>query len=239
LIPIRDSLQARTVPVMTVLLIAANVLVFLAISQVGPGADELVQAFSFIPRRYFGWRGSALEPGRWLPLVTAMFLHANLLHLVSNMWFLWVFGDNVEDRLGHGRFLAFYLLCGVASFLVHGLSAPGSRLPALGASGAISGVLGAYLVLFAGARILTLIPIVIIPWFVEIPAVVFIGMWFLLQFLYATHAAAGQAGVAWWAHVGGFVAGVLLCLVMRRPAPPPPPRRWVTRRTRGTGWPGF
>ena len=239
MIPIRDSLKARSAPVVTVLLIAANVLVFLAVARYGPGAEQLAEAFSFIPRRFFGWRGSPFDLGRWLPLFTAMFLHANLLHLVSNMWFLWIFGDNVEDRLGHGRYLVFYLLCGVASFLVHGLSAPRSTLPALGASGAISGVLGAYLILFAGARILTLIPIVIIPWFVEIPAVVFIGMWFVLQFFYATQVGAGQSGVAWWAHVGGFLAGVVLCLVMRRPAPPPPPRRWVSVRTRGPGWPGF
>ena len=163
-----------------------------------------------------------------------MFLHANLLHLVSNMWFLWVFGDNVEDRLGHGRYLLFYLLCGVTSFLVHGFSAPPSSLPALGASSAISGVLGGYLFLFSRARILTLVPIIIIPWLVEVPAFVFLGVWFLMQFFYGTasQAAGAQGGVAWWAHVGGFVAGFGLCWVMRRPGAPPPPRPWVATEPR-------
>jgi len=222
---------------MTVLLIAANCLVYLGVAGLGPEADHLLASLAFVPRTFFGWRGSALDPDRWIPVFTAMFLHANLLHLASNVWFLWIFGDNVEDRLGHGRYLLFYLLCGVVSFLVHGFSAPRSAIPALGASGAISGVLGAYLILFPGARVLTLIPIVIIPWFVEVPALVFIGVWFLLQFLYGTQAAVAQPGVAWWAHIGGFIAGVVLCLVLRRPAPPPPPRRWVVQRPRGPWFP--
>jgi membrane associated rhomboid family serine protease len=235
-IPIRDSPQSQSTPVVTVLLIAINVVAFLFIAQLGPEAGDALLPLTFVPRRFFGWHGNALDVGRWLPLFTAMFLHANLLHLVSNLWFLWVFGDNVEDQLGHFRFFVFYLVCGAVSFLVHGLSAPASGVPALGASGAISGVLGAYLVYFARARILTLIPIVIIPWFVEIPAFVFLGLWFLLQALYGTSARAagtvGQAGVAWWAHIGGFLAGVVLAWLMRRPGAMPPPRDWVTRGPR-------
>jgi membrane associated rhomboid family serine protease len=157
-----------------------------------------------------------------------MFLHANLMHLVSNLWFLWVFGGSVEDRLGRVRYLSFYLLCGVASFIVYGLSTPGSRIPALGASGAISGVLGAYLYLFARARILTLVPIIIIPWLVEVPAFVFLGVWFFIQFFYGM-ASPLAGGVAWWAHIGGFLVGFALALGLRRPVETAASRPWVSR----------
>jgi membrane associated rhomboid family serine protease len=226
MIPLRDSLKSRSFPLVTVLLILANILVYLGVSHLGPEANALLRPLTFVPRRFFAWHGDALDWERWRPLLSAMFLHANLLHLVSNMWFLWVFGDNVEDRLGHGRYLLFYLLCGMASFLIHGLSAPFSTVPALGASGAISGVLGAYLFLFSRARILTLVPIVIIPWLVEVPAFVFLGVWFLLQFFYGMASSAAQGGVAWWAHVGGFVVGLGLCWLFR------PPRARPVR-----GWP--
>ncbi len=226
--PLRDSPQSRSFPLVTVGLILANILVFLAVAQQGPEASRLLEPLTFVPRRFFHWRGGMLDWARWRPLLTAMFLHANLLHLASNLWFLWVFGDNVEDQLGHLRYLVFYLVCGVASFFVHGLSAPDSVLPAVGASGAISGVLGAYLLMFARARILTLVPIIIIPWLVELPAFVFLGVWLLLQAFYATAAGAGaQGGVAWWAHLGGFVTGFVLCGLMWRRRAPPPPRRWV------------
>jgi len=214
----------------TVGLIFANILIFLTVAQ-SPDANQLFAHFAFVPRRFFYWRGGALDWQRWQPLLSAMFLHANLLHLVSNMWFLWVFGDNVEDQLGHGRYFVFYLVCGVVSFIVQGLSAPTSAIPAVGASGAISGVLGAYLLMFSGARILTLVPIIIIPWLVELPAFVFLGLWFVMQFFYgaAGVAAGAEGGVAWWAHVGGFVTGFVLCGFMRRrQLPPPPLRPWVT-----------
>lgn len=230
--PLRDSLQSRSLPWVTGLLILANILVFLAASQLGPAEGQLVQAWAFIPRRFFGWRGDALDFERWWPLLAAMFLHANLFHLVSNLWFLWVFGDNVEDRLGHGRYFLFYVVCGVASFLVYGLSTPGSGIPALGASGAISGVLGAYLYLFARARILTLVPIIIIPWLVEVPAFVFLGVWFLIQFFYGT-ASPKAGGVAWWAHIGGFIVGFLLARVLARPAVSSANRPWASRRPGG------
>jgi membrane associated rhomboid family serine protease len=232
MLPLRDSLQSRSFPWVTVLLILANILVFMAVSQLGAADGALVEGLTFVPRRFFAWRGETLALARWLPLFTAMFLHANLFHLVSNLWFLWVFGDNVEDRLGHGRYFLFYVLCGVASFLVYGLSVPGSRIPALGASGAISGVLGAYLFLFARVRILTLIPIIIIPWLVEVPAFVFLGVWFLLQFFYGT-VAPSAGGVAWWAHIGGFVVGFALAGVLARPRAQPASRRWVSRRPPG------
>lgn len=232
MLPLRDSLQSRTFPWVTVLLILANILVFMAASQLGAADNRLLETLTFVPRRFFAWRGETLDLERWRPLFTAMFLHANLFHLVSNLWFLWVFGDNVEDRLGHGRYLFFYVVCGVASFLVYGLSVPGSLVPALGASGAISGVLGAYLYLFSRARILTLVPIVIIPWLVELPAFVFLGLWFLIQFFYGT-ASPAAGGVAWWAHIGGFVAGFGLAWVLAPPRTHPPSRPWVSRRPGG------
>jgi membrane associated rhomboid family serine protease len=234
-IPLRDSLKSRSFPWVTVLLIVTNILVYLGAFQLGPESSHLLEPF--IPRRFFHFRGDFLDWARLWPLVSAMFLHANLLHLVSNLWFLWVFGDNVEDRLGHGRYLLFYLVCGVASFLVYGLSAPGSTVPALGASGAISGVLGAYLFLFARARILTLVPIIIIPWLVEVPAFVFLGVWFLLQFFYGmVPGASGQGGVAWWAHIGGFLAGFLLCWLFPVAKARPPSRPWPSSPARGA-WP--
>ncbi|MGO8971022.1 MAG: rhomboid family intramembrane serine protease [Myxococcaceae bacterium] len=227
MIPLRDSPQSRSLPWVTVGLILANIFVFLSVAQQGPEASRLLLPLTFVPRHFFYWRGGLLDWERWRPLLTAMFLHANLFHLVSNMWFLWVFGDNVEDQLGHGRYLLFYLVCGVASFVVQGLSAPTSLVPALGASGAISGVLGAYLLMFSSARILTLVPIIIIPWLVELPAFVFLGVWFLMQFFYGTASATGQGGVAWWAHIGGFLTGFVLCGLVRRPRAPSPTRRWV------------
>jgi len=236
-IPLRDSLKSRSLPWVTVLLILANILVYLASSQLGPEGSRFLEHLAFIPRRFFRWHGDGLDVERFWPLLTAMFLHANLLHLVSNLWFLWVFGNSVEDRLGHGRYLLFYLACGVASFLVYGLSAPTSAVPALGASGAISGVLGGYLFLFSRARILTLVPIIIIPWLVELPAFVFLGVWFLLQFFYGTqpHAAGGglQGGVAWWAHIGGFVVGFALCWLLPPPPARPPTKPWAPASQRG------
>jgi membrane associated rhomboid family serine protease len=225
--PLRASLKSRSFPWVTVLLILANVLVFVATSQLGAAEGRALEAWTFIPRRFFGWHGGQLDVERWQPLLTAMFLHANLFHVAANVWFLWVFGDNVEDRLGHGRYLVFYLVCGMASFLVYGLSLPGSRIPVLGASGAISGVLGAYLYLFARARILTLIPIVIIPWLVEVPAFVFLGVWFLIQFLGTSSPTAG--GVAWGAHIGGFAVGFGLAWALARTGAGLPRRRELSR----------
>jgi membrane associated rhomboid family serine protease len=150
------------------------------------------------------------------------------------MWFLGVFGDNVEDRLGHFRFAIFYLLCGAASMLVQGWVLPGSRVPAIGASGAIAGVLGAYLVLYPGARVRTLVFVFI----VDLPAVVFLGVWFITQLMNGTaslspEAGAAASGVAWWAHVGGFVVGMGLCVLLRKNEAPRPRRDWTTRPPRG------
>ena len=228
--PIRDTTPARSTPVVTFALIFLNVAVFLFQFRL-PEAQiaSLFQHYGVVPARFTNgaWAAAAGLGFSFVPLVTTQFLHGGLLHLVGNMWMLWIFGDNVEDRLGRGRFLAFYLLCGVAAALLHIASGPSSTVPAVGASGAIAGVLGAYFLLYPNARVLTLIPIIFFFTFVELPAVVFIGLWFLVQlFSGALSLIAGTAtGVAWWAHIGGFLAGMLLLrwLSVRRP----PPRRVI------------
>jgi membrane associated rhomboid family serine protease len=220
-----------------VLIIVVNVLVFFWELSLGPQLDAAIELFGFVPRRFFGWEqagGAPLDPWRFVPLVTANFLHGGWLHIIGNMWFLGVFGDNVEDRLGHFRFLFFYLLCGAASMLVQGAVLPTSQVPAIGASGAIAGVLGAYLVLYPNARVRTLVFIFL----VDLPAVVFLGIWFLTQLLNGTAslspgAGVAAAGVAWWAHVGGFVVGMGLCVLLRKDEAPRPRRDWTTRPPRG------
>lgn len=242
MIPLRDSPRSSTVPFISWLLIALNVTLFVFELQMGGRQlDRFVGVFGFVPRTFFSWTelgGAPLDPWRFVPLLSATFLHGGFLHIVGNMWFLAIFGDNVEDRLGHGRYLLFYLLSGVGSMLVQGAFTPRSTVPAIGASGAIAGVLGAYLLLFPRARVLTLIILIIIPWFVELPAVVFLGVWFVAQLLAGTAAlspvaGAAAGGVAWWAHAGGFVLGMVLCLLLRKPARSGTQRAWTTRAPRG------
>jgi membrane associated rhomboid family serine protease len=226
LIPIRDIHVSprRTRPVVNVLLIAVNVAVFLFELSLGPRLEGFLMSAAFIPGREGG-----LAVGVTSALLS-MFLHGGWGHLLGNMLFLWIFGDNVEDRLGHFRYLVFYLLCGYAATFAHAFFNAGSTMPAIGASGAISGVLGAYLFLYPRARIVTLVWLFIFVRFVEIPALVFLPIWFLMQFfsgvsaLRAADAASG--GVAWFAHIGGFIAGPLLLLLLggaRRPRPALPP----------------
>lgn len=209
--PLRDNVPARHYPITNVALIWLNIGVFLYELSLGPKVEAFLYRYGTVPQELL--RGEA--PWGWLSLFTAMFLHGGWGHLIGNMWFLWIFGDNVEDRMGGRRYLLFYLLCGVVANLVHVFMNPHSSVPAVGASGAISGVLGAYFLLFPWARVVTFIPL----WLfffdvVEIPAFFFLGVWFLFQFfsgvvmLPLAHVV--QGGVAWWAHVGGFVAGFLL-----------------------------
>ncbi len=222
MIPLRDSVPARSQPVVTWALIGVNVWVFLYELSLGPVLDGFIRTWGFVAARYFhlAETASADWVGRCLPLVTSMFLHGGWGHLLGNMLYLWIFGDNVEDRLGHLRYLAFYLLAGMAAGLAQAYLYPDSSVPTVGASGAISGVLGGYLVLFPYARVLTLVPFFIFFFpVVEVPAVLYLGFWFLMQLLSGTLALAlaGQAGgVAWWAHVGGFVVGMALVSLLRR-----------------------
>jgi membrane associated rhomboid family serine protease len=179
--------------------------------SLGDRLPLFIERYAVIPVYFLD--GGYRSLGGLLTPVTAMFLHGGWLHVLGNMLFLHVFGDNVEDRLGHGAYLLFYLACGVISFAAQIASLPASAVPTLGASGAIAGVLGAYFLLFPRARVVTLLPIFIFFTVVEIPAVVFLGLWFLIQFLSGAATLgrpASAGGVAWWAHVGGFLAGMLL-----------------------------
>lgn len=213
MIPIRDTSPVRRTPIVNYALIGANLLAFLYELWLPPPLlDRLIHAFAFVPARL--WAGPSNLPGNVVTILVAMFLHGGFVHFVGNMLYLYIFGDNIEDRLGHGRYLFFYLLCGGAASLAHAFFNPASRIPSLGASGAISGVLGAYMILYPTARVVTLIPIFIYPLLVEIPALFFLLFWFVLQFfsgaLSLAYGFSSQGGVAYFAHVGGFVAGILL-----------------------------
>lgn len=215
-VPLRDINVRHSFPIVTVSLIVTNCLAFLYELSLGPALERFFQSAAFVPARYF-------EPGGWVAdnrsVLVAMFLHGGWAHLLGNMLYLWIFGDNVEDRLGRARYLLFYLFCGWVATLVHAYSNPHSTVPSIGASGAIAGVLGAYLVMFPRARVLTLIPIGFFIRIAELPAILVLGFWFAIQLFSGTMALGAQtaqrAGVAWWAHIGGFAAGLLLGLLFR------------------------
>jgi hypothetical protein len=207
MIPLRDTIQSRNYPIVRNGLIAVNILVYLWLHA---DLQRAAYLYGVVPIRYsnpeVALHFSFSE--QTLSFLTYMFLHGGFLHLLGNMWFLYIFGDNVEDRLGPFRFLVFYLLSGVAAALIHLVSNWHSQLPTIGASGAIAGVMGAYFLLFPRARVLTLFPIFFIPFFFEIPAVFFLGYWALIQLLYGAMSHGLAGGVAWWAHVGGFLFGL-------------------------------
>jgi len=214
--PVRDTIPSRTYPVMTLTIILANVAVFLFELGLSEGQlKNLFFLFGFIPATYSNatWAAVMLSPSGYWPFLTSMFLHGGWLHIIFNMWSLWIFGDNVEDRMGHVGFLVFYLLCGLAAGILHLLTNLNSMLPTVGASGAIAGVMGAYLLLYPYARIITMIPVFFYPVFIEVPAVIFIGLWLYSQLFsgVASLSVTTQVGgIAWWAHVGGFMAGAVL-----------------------------
>ncbi|MBW2513129.1 MAG: rhomboid family intramembrane serine protease [Deltaproteobacteria bacterium] len=211
MIPLRDINPSRNFPVVNTLLIGINVAVFLLQMSKGNEIDRFVYTYGLVPARYsISHVSSYFTPFQQVfSFVSFMFLHGGFLHILGNMWSLYIFGDNVEDRLGPFRYLVFYLLCGLASGVSHLVLNMNSTIPTIGASGAIAGVMGAYLVLHPRSRILTLIPILIFPWFVEIPAFFFIGFWFVLQLLNAAGSHGGGGGIAWWAHIGGFLFGII------------------------------
>ncbi|GAB4331373.1 MAG: rhomboid family intramembrane serine protease [Calditrichia bacterium] len=220
--PIKDDVQARSFPFVTIGLIFINTVIFFF--EIKLSEEELKMLFSglgIIPARYFADLpgGSPLKP-EYIRLFTSMFLHGGWFHIIGNMWYLWIFGDNVEDRMGHGRFLIFYLLCGVGAGLTHIYLNPASTVPTIGASGAISGVMGAYFMLYPRARVLTLIPIFFFIEFIEVPAFFYLGIWALMQFFQGTVsfiAPEAAGGVAVWAHFGGFVIGMFLVFFFRKP----------------------
>ncbi len=211
MIPIRDTQPSSCFPIITYSLMGINLAVFILQLHVGMDNDFFFYSYGLVPAKYTVNEVSRHFPflNQLLSLFTYMFLHGGVLHFIGNMWTLYIFGDNVEDHFGPLRFIGFYVICGLVSGLFHFLLNPMSPVPTIGASGAIAGVMGAYFLLYPKSRILTVIPIIIIPWFVEIPAFVFLGIWFLFQFLNAAGSGAG-AGIAWWAHIGGFIAGLVL-----------------------------
>lgn len=238
MIPLRDNVPSRTTPVVNYLMIAICSFVFFLQIDQQPGEPSLIEQYGMIPARVAGpdpdgntvYRQPvqtpdgirmvrvggdfpfppAAVPG-WATLLTCVFLHGGWMHFFGNMWFLWIFGDNVEDRFGHFGYLIFYLLCGVSASAAHYAAGPTSMIPTIGASGAIAGVMGAYMLLYPHARVLTLVPLIVFVQVLTLPAPIFLGIWFLLQFYQgAAASASGSAGgVAWWAHIGGFVVGLM------------------------------
>jgi membrane associated rhomboid family serine protease len=234
MLPIRDTIRSRSFPLVNWGLIIGNGLIFLfEASLPAPAFERFIQAYGLIPARF-----DPMQPLGWLRVFTSMFLHGGWFHLISNMWTLYIFGDNVEDRMGSGRYLVFYLLAGAGAGVTHAFTAitfdAGPDVPTVGASGAIAGVLGAYFLLFPKSRVITLVPWFFLFTFVEIPAVIYLFLWFGLQLfsaLVSLGAVGSFSGIAWWAHIGGFVLGMLLVgLFARRP-------RAYTRWYRDEYWP--
>lgn len=216
MIPIKDNIPSRTFPFVTLSLIAVNVMVFVYQLTLGmDGGERFIYSTAAIPVEIMSLED--IGPVSVVPLpftlLTAMFVHGGLLHIGGNMLFLWIFGDNVEDRFGHAAFFLFYLATGVAASFAHILLDPGSTMPMVGASGAIAGILGAYFLLFPRAQVNTLVILPLYISMVSLPAVMFLGFWFLLQVLNSGVSSSG--GIAWYAHIGGFVAGVIGVLAYR------------------------
>lgn len=225
--PLRDTVRSRSFPIVNYGLIAANVLIFFfQASLTESQLYRLIDVLGMVPARL-----SPEQPLSFVSLLTSMFLHGSWLHLISNMWILYIFGDNVEDRMGPLRYLIFYILAGIGAGAAHaafmnvflGVDSLQAGMPTVGASGAIAGVLGAYFHLYPKARVITLIPLFIFPWFVEIPAVVYLGFWFLTQLLpgllslgAVSDVSGAMGGIAWWAHIGGFVFGLLMVSLFAR-----------------------
>jgi membrane associated rhomboid family serine protease len=230
MLPLKDDVPSRSFPFVTVLLIVANVGAFLyqMSLEVGTGATaqqaavDFITEFGAVPCRLTGRCPTEEFPAPFVTIFTSMFLHGGLLHVGGNMLYLWIFGDNVEDTLGHGRFFVLYVVSGIGAAMAQTLMNPASQIPMVGASGAVSGILGAYLVLFPHATILTLITFGFFIRFVHVPAIVVLGFWIVLQLLsgFVTYGMASRSGgemggVAWFAHIGGFVAGIVLLFMLR------------------------
>ncbi len=234
MIPLRDNIPSRRTPVLTCTLIAINVFVYFVLQPSSGTRASLhfTLEWGLVPADLLGGVPRMPHPVPvWWTVVTSMFLHGSFLHILGNMWFLWLFGDNVEDALGRARFLVFYLLSGVAAAMAQVLMGPSSRIPMVGASGAISGVLGGYILLYPHARVLTLIPIFFFAQIAEIPAFIMLGLWFLIQLMSGLGSLGFEAGgVAWFAHVGGFLAGMGLVGIFQRQS------RRPVRRGRDGGW---
>jgi membrane associated rhomboid family serine protease len=216
LIPLRDANPSETIPFVNYAIIAVNAVVFFVELSQGNHFNAFIFHFGLIPAEF-------ISTMNIVPVFTSMFMHGGWLHLIGNMWFLYIFGDNVEDRFGHFKYFLFYILAGVAAAMTQVLFNSGSTMPMVGASGAIAGVLGAYVFMFPAAKVSTLIPIFFFFQIVQLPAFVFLGIWFLIQAvsgIYSLNIASDVGGVAWWAHIGGFAAGALLFPFLRKPRGP-------------------
>jgi len=236
MIPIHDTIKSRESPFITLTLILINAWAFLYELSLGRELEAFILRYGLVPARYTlsaGWDEDLLF--RYLPFFTSMFLHGGWIHFLGNMWYLWIFGDNVEDRMGHLRYLIFYLLCGFIAGYTQYWTQPLSTVPLIGASGAIAGVLGAYLFLFPHSTVVTLVPVFLFLTAVEIPAVLFLVLWFFMQFLNGaiaiTSVSQVTGGVAWWAHIGGFLAGFFLVPVFKK--------RQVPRYYEDEAWPSW
>jgi membrane associated rhomboid family serine protease len=220
MLPLKDDIPSQKKPVITILLLSLNILVFLYQFSLGEGFEGFVSKYGAIPFQII--HGESVTPYSTFPfpltLFTAMFLHGGIVHLLGNMLYLWIFGDNVEDHLGHLRFLVLYIVSGIIASLAHIFMTPDSTLPMIGASGAIAGVLGAYMIEFPHSRILTLVFFGFFVRATRIPAFFVLGFWFVLQLIYASTSlgASGGGGVAWFAHIGGFIAGIFLVKFLKR-----------------------
>jgi len=235
MIPLRDEIRTSSTPWLNYVLMVANIVVFVYETSLGERLDDFVGVWGLTPWNMthgISAHGFSVKE-HVAPWVTSMFLHGGWVHLIGNMWFLHIFGDNVEDRLGKVRFIVLYLSGGLVAALAQVLSAPGETIPMVGASGAIAGVLGAYLMMYPRAQVLTVVPIFVFLQFVRLPAFIFIGVWFVFQ-MFSGYAALlsshSGGGVAWWAHVGGFVAGVLLSLLLKSGTAPRPVREFRSNR---------
>ena len=216
MLPLRDDIPSETSPIVNYVLIGVNVVMFVYELMLGEGLDRFLMQAAFVPSQ-LGAAGHGFEIHNAL---LSMFLHGGWAHIGGNMLFLWIFGDNVEDRLGHVRYVVFYLLCGAFAALAQTYINAESMVPMIGASGAISGVLGAYIVLFPHSRVLTIVPIVFFIQLLEVPAIVLLGLWFLMQLLSGVGSLGDRAdvgGIAFWAHVAGFAAGLALVYVFKQP----------------------
>ena len=212
MIPLHDDNPTSIFPFVTLAIIGMCAMVFFWELSLGPATEQAFYSYGAIPAVVVG--GKLLPPqvdviSAWMTVFTSMFMHGGWMHIIGNMLYLWIFGNNVEDAMGHGRFVVFYLVCGVAAFLAHAMLQVNSEIPTVGASGAISGVLGAYLLLHPRARVLVVIPLGFFLYTTRLPAGIVLAFWFIFQLLNSV-VAASESGVAWGAHVGGFVAGMVL-----------------------------
>jgi membrane associated rhomboid family serine protease len=221
MIPIRDDIRSRSFPVVNWLLILVNVFIFFFEISLSTGQlERLIQVFGLIPART-----TFLQPITVISLFSHMFLHGGWAHIIGNMWILMIFGDNVEDRMGHGRYLVFYILCGLAAAALETFLNPDSLVPTIGASGAVAGVMGAYFILYPRAKVITFVPIFLFGWFVNIPALIYLGFWFGVQLLsgftsLVAFSGMSGGGIAFWAHVGGFIFGLMTVKLFIREAKP-------------------